>query len=1130
MNKRLLFCSFWIIALLACSFSASAFSASKYATTSRLATGKWVKIAIPEDGIYQITYTELAQMGFHDPQSVRIYGAGGHAINEVLDGNAPDDLQQVPCKHFDNKLCFYGLGPVEYTLIYDSGTSKSRFTRVPNSYSQAGYYFITCNDGSQLKEVTNTTYGITGSNLRLSSLDYLHYEQELVSASQSGKDMLGEIITNNTITLPYSIHSLCPDSAIIVNPCIVSKNDSASTLSALVNDAEAPFTIGNNTIPASGSQYTYYNMASPSAIFRPQNGAGIPKNGTLTFDISTPGKTKWARFDYYMLTYYHPNSIQRVPYGQLRMAFDNVSSADIIAIEATNTPVQMWSITNPQQPTNYNLTTNGNYSGFTPLYTINWAQFIAFNPNEQLKSIAGYENVENQNIHGLPTPDMIIVTCEELLSQAERIAQMHRDNDNMIVHVIDQQKIFNEFSSGTPDAMAIRLMCKMFYDRNKNKFKYLLMFGAGTQDNRQIRGKRECTILTYESTASNDENNSYVSDDFFGFMDDNSGQNPAAAMLRLRVGRIPCASIEEAKNDVDKLLNYVNNPDYGPWRNNMLLVADDNYVDDQSMHPYQAEGIGNVINNELKVGLIKNKVFASQFPVDPVTSYSVEGRKNLSLMLKMGQYFMTYVGHANPYALTKTLRLWTSSDAQTTSNPHLPIITTACCDVARYDGSERGLMEIMFHKPDGGAIAMVAATRSAYASGNDALNQAFVRNMFCFKNKGYMPTLGEAYMLCKQAFGTTAAYNKMMFSLLGDPAMKINHPKPYFTITKINGKTVSTSNIYSGALQQITIEAKVYNPDGTTVNTSFNGDATLSIYDYLKKETTYSSRDIYHPRKLLTQVSGRVVNGVFNVSAVIPRYTLSPGSAGLVAVYAHRDNSDEMVNGSFDKLILNSYDENNGRTIHDDTPPTIEAIYFNDEEEFDLCEQVEPTSTLYIRATDDYAFNNQAVAVGNSMDVKIDDGKITIPNVNYYASMSDNGKTLEVKLPLTLEQGDHVLQYTVYDAAGNMATRAINYAVGGTQRVTLSVDQEPAVEYATFNMKTNLTTKPSVTIKVFNHLGSLKWYTTTSEFPFNWDLKTRGGTPLPPGVYTYYGRFNDGTTYGGTNKGTIVIGRKHQTQ
>ena len=1118
MNKRNIFIALFVIILLAStSLSASAFSASKYATTSKLSSGQWVKISIPEDGVYQITSRELIKMGFSNINDVKVYGAGGHPISEVLDGSAPDDLVQVPSKIVGNKIVFYGCGPVGYTL--EGATTSPHFTRTFNSYSQQGYYFLT-SDSSPRVEPANVTYGITGTRLRDTSLDYYHHETEAISASQSGKDMLGEAFVDKQLQLTYNIPSLCGDSAIMVNTCVAVKSkDTPAYLKVNFNNKQVPFDNNDIKIPAAPSEYTFYNFISPYALVQPTTTAPIPASGTINFNIT--GNPNWSKLDYFILTFYHRNTLENSVDNQVRMNFNQVSSSDIIAVTDDNPSLLMWNIDNPQAPKNYNLKEAEGYRGFTPLYTIETTQFIAFDPTQTLKSITGYDPVENQNIHGLPTPDMVIVTCKELLEQASRVARMHITNDKMIVHVIDQDLIFNEFSSGTPDAMAIRLMNKMFYDRDSSKFKYLIMFGAGSQDNRQILAKRPCTILTYESTGSHDETSSYVSDDFFGMLEDNSGKNPANELLLLGVGRIPCASLEEAESDVDKLLDYVNNPDYGPWRNNALLIAD-YYEEDHNLHAYQAEGLGNIIASELGLPINRNKVFLSQFPYDSQTKMGLEARQRMTQLLKDGQYFMTYVGHGNGMALTHEYKLWTTLEARNTTYPHLPIITTACCDVARYDGNTRGLLEIMFHKPEGGAIAMVTTTRSAYASGNDALNQAFIRNMFSNTSTGQMPTIGEVYMRTKQSFGHVTSYNKMMFVLIGDPAIKVNYPKPYFKINKINGYTIGTNSISTGELRQITIEAAVYTPDGSQIDTSFNGDATLAIYDYEKKELTENGRDIFFPRNLLTQVEGRVENGIFVCNTIMPRYFQNPGSAGLVSVYAHRDNSDEMVNGNTDRIMLQAYSETNPNTIHDVTPPVISDIYIDDQSEFAATNNVQFKSTLHISATDDYGFNNQTITIGNGLDLKIDGGKKYGTELRSFVTLRDQGKTLDLDYPIELLEGHHTLQFTTHDIAGNRASRVFDFYVGG-QQVALSVEQEPASEVATFNLTAPEGSNPEVKIMVFNSTGQYVWYTTTSSFPFDWDLKNRRGKRLPAGVYKYYGKYTSGNSFGGTNTGTLII-------
>ena len=102
---------------------AFAFSTTMYATNSKLATGKWVKISIPESGMYEITYDEILEMGFSNPEKVKIYGCGGNKISETLNGSAMDDLRAVPILRMDDKICFYGNGPI-------SMTTRLRISRV----------------------------------------------------------------------------------------------------------------------------------------------------------------------------------------------------------------------------------------------------------------------------------------------------------------------------------------------------------------------------------------------------------------------------------------------------------------------------------------------------------------------------------------------------------------------------------------------------------------------------------------------------------------------------------------------------------------------------------------------------------------------------------------------------------------------------------------------------------------------------------------------------------------------------------------------------------------------------------------------------------------------------------------
>ena len=201
---------------------------------------------------------------------------------------------------------------------------------------------------------------------------------------------------------------------------------------------------------------------------------------------------------------------------------------------------------------------------------------------------------------------MIIIAQTGLASQAERLAEAHRTRDGLTVQVVAPEAIYNEFSSGTPDATAYRRFMKMFYDRRTSEAdapKYLLLFGDGAFDNRFITSswKNVTTsnmLLTYQTEESLDEE-SFVIDDYFGFLDDsNNGKGLSSMRLDIGIGRFPVRTQAEASNMVDKVISYMDNKDTGSWKNNVCFVADDGNSADSYMtdHASQADQLGEYIN------------------------------------------------------------------------------------------------------------------------------------------------------------------------------------------------------------------------------------------------------------------------------------------------------------------------------------------------------------------------------------------------------------------------------------------------------------------------------------------------------------------------------------------------------
>ncbi len=1142
-----------VVLLVMCTITgAQALSLSRYATASKLKTGRWVKIQIPESGIYELTTAELSEMGFSDISKVRVYGNGGYQQSEVLDGSMPDDLVQVPVQRYGDKICFYAKGPVSIKL---ETSTPTRFSRTVNTYSQYGYYFITENIGNDLTVNVSTASDTDGSVPRATSLDYCYHEREMASITMSGKSLLGEAIPlPNNLSVAYSMPGRSSNTPVIVTACVaatVSNSSSSSSIpvsgymTASMNSGdeldELNYTLSASRIYGASGQVSY-NFATPTIQVTPKRDA---PDGTIQFSAysASGGSVTRAYLDYFLLGYVRDNKLDEA--SQFRMFFDKMTTSDRVELPTATDNLVVWNVDNESIPVQYALSdyTDGEsdpVKAFTPGYAKSVSRFVAFDPTMQLMKITAFEEVENQNIHGASTPDMVILTDREYMEQAERIAQMHRDHDNMSVLIVRQDQVFNEFSSGTPDAMAVRMMNKMFYDRNKSKFKNFLILGCGSYDNRGLISNKPNRIITYQSDNSNDGDKTYVCDDFFGQLDDNAGHDPNADLLRIGVGRMTAVNAAEAKTDVDKLVNYVTNPDYGVWRNSAFLSADDY---NEGMHTFQADAAVDVIENSVGVSMNVDKVYVEMYPRATETSEpglslskrtTLVGREKFKEDWLRGEFFASYVGHSGGGILTKEAKLWRTADVKSTKNEHLPIMTTASCDVAQYDSDSRGIAEHMFHVPDGGAIALMTSARLVYADENDPLNRAFIRGLFSFNETGVMPTLGYAYMRAKQYKGTTSNTNKMSFCLLGDPAMKINYPKPYFKVVTINETDVTSENaelVPVAPLKRLEVHAQVMKADGSGVNTAFNGDATLSLYDVKKYFKTYTfnedrvskTRRIHYPRNLLAQVSGRVVNGDFTGSVIVPRNLEAQNDTALVRVYAHQDDSEEMVSGHSDKLKLLAYDESTAGS--DDVAPEVVSMFFNDELTFSEGATVPNNSVLYIKVTDDLAVGTQLASLSGTMTLVMDNGKKTYPEVKNFAKVSEDSKTMQIAFPIDgMGEGEHMLTYTVYDAAGNSATRSITFVVQSNTAIVLSVEEDPAITKATFDMSSDLRVAPAVMLKVTDATGNLVYRQEVSSFPFEWDLKDNNGNKVPAGLYRFFGNYNDGNgNFGGSDIQNLIV-------
>ena len=164
---------------------------NRYAASSAMSTGKWVKVRVDQTGIYKLTYVELKKMGFADPSKVSVHGYGGWPLEEDFSQPYIDDVPATAVWRGESFLLFYARGPIKWAY----NRSNNTFEHTNNPYATYGCYFIT--DATDTKEMQTAAKG-QGATLQVKSFDdYLLHEKELVSVNYSGRELYGESFETN---------------------------------------------------------------------------------------------------------------------------------------------------------------------------------------------------------------------------------------------------------------------------------------------------------------------------------------------------------------------------------------------------------------------------------------------------------------------------------------------------------------------------------------------------------------------------------------------------------------------------------------------------------------------------------------------------------------------------------------------------------------------------------------------------------------------------------------------------------------------------------------------------------------------------------------------------------------------
>lgn len=1111
------------------SFVAGAYDATYYASSSKLNTGKWIKIKVTETGMQQISHEQLQQWGFDNPDDISVFGYGGNMLTSEFLSSYADDLPAQPVYRTDDKIIFYGESDAR---IFNYETVVSTYIQ-RNTCATGGYYLITdaYPGASDILEKKGTPS--TSANTHTYHCNTQFVEKEVFSPAKAGVRYYGTDFkdeANQTIDFnaPYPYEPGSSTYRGRLNFRWIGRLAERQKLNYTANDYETS-TYQNTALAIPGTNEYYKSADGYVSVVTHTDGS---TSYSTTF--SEPTVTyDYAALDYVSFAYYRRNNLYGI--SQLPMVFNSISSGDNAKFEYSNADMQFWNVCNPTAPFAYNTTYNSSTRATTIAFESSYsykvnghAYIIAFDPAQDLYSVEYAGNVANQNLHGTSTPQMLIITSDAFMSYAEELAQAHRDIQGMDVLVVNQESIYNEFSSGTPSVMGYRRLIKMFYDRDPERFKYVLLYGSGTFDNRHLAYGNSDYLLTYQCENAahiSYSTKAYAADSYFGMLSDSfTVSKIATAEMHVSVGRLPVITTANAVDVNKKLIAYLKNPPLDNSRNRATLIADAGDTSDPNAHQIQVEEIASTIN-ALSPKTTITKAYCDLYPWE--SNISKDTKSILTRALNSGQAFVGFAGHGNSIGISGT-QVYYKSDVIANQYDIKPFVYLSTCNAMSFDQNGNGFGEEFILVPDGGAIGIVASCRTVYQSHNQNLYLAFT-NEFFSATPG--ETHGDIYRDTRNNLIATsssdACLNALNYNFMGDPAMPMYIPSYAVSTTAISGTQIdddtTTATVYP--LADNNISGYITDSDGNILS-DFNGTIYISVYEApttvqtLGQVSGNSPMDVVLDENCINQVIAKVTNGQFSASLDIPEST-QPGNTSRIVYYAVSDDLTDQASSCFNNLIIAEYDET--KAIIDTEAPVIAQMYL-DSPEFTDGAVVNASTTLHVEI--------EADASGLCItDNKLETSTRLILDNNQsfssaYGTLNFNPDgSYSFVFPLEgLSDGHHSVTIVLCDNAGNRTERTIYFTViNRDAQVALIIDESPARTEATFTLDHNFKSEPTGRLIVEDAAGNTIFSKADTRFPYTWDLNDVDGNPVADGNYDCYVIVNGEKQYGSSTKAKLII-------
>lgn len=1091
-----------------------------YASSSVLSKGKWVKIGVTEAGICRLDYSAIRGMGITDPSSATVYGNNTGQLSFYNDGSAPDDLRKIAVRTEKGSDGVFNDG--DYILFYAEGTHRWKHNRVTgkqeylrHSYSDTAWYFLTSEPAGSLQMIEESPPAEPHTHVSGATDVALRHEREEVNLIRSGREWYQQLVPGLRTVISQGFTDLIASERIRYVVRVLGRSDTGTS-----------FTLRQGTDDLKTISVAPVNMTDLNGIFADITVAidsCLPASVAPEFSVIFSNNGNLAATGY--IDYADFFARAALVYRNSRLFISDSRTAGtsrITQYTVEGSPsLKVWDVTDPFAPRIIRSTASSGNTVFTAA-TDSLRKFVAFTDANATLPVRTAVAVPNQDLHALAPADMIIVTHPLFADHAAKLASLHQSDDGTTSIIVTPEQVYNEFSGGIPDAVAIRNFVKMIRDKSLeggSPLKYLLLFGDGSYENKTQPPLNSAFIPTWQSVNSYVGVLSFTSDDFYGLLDEGEGE--ADGFLDIGIGRLPAADTASAGIMLNKIRNYLHASSMGSWRNVLCLVADD---EDSNLHMFDAEGLSSAAGAAAPP-LATEKIYLDAYrQVTTVTGNSYpDASRAIDDRIEAGCLIMNYVGHGNESGLAHERVIRTDNINSWNNSTMLPLFITATCEFSRFDDAvinqatgsispRTSAGEMVLLNPDGGGIALMSTTRVVYSAPNYTLNRNIYDYAFRAAPDGRSMRLGDIIRQAKVSSGT--GMNKRNFLLLGDPALRLAWPVNGQVVTdSINRISVEYVTDTLKALSLITISGHIEDRNGNLM-TGFNGTVEPTVSDKKSNSTTLANDG---GSTMTFPVNGNVIfrgttvatNGRFSFSFIVPldiNYSIGKGA---VSYYAHDGTMD--VNGIFKDVTVGGFSDIN---INDNEGPVI-RLFMNDTL-FNEGGVTDTSPSLLALISDESGINATGSGIGHDIIAWLDDdmaGAVVLNNLFKADIGVHSSGSLSYPLLLT-EKGEHTVSLRAWDNINNPTVTTLRFIVETDGRFMLSnllAFPNPVTEGTKFTAGHNRPdSEMQITITIFSNDGRtvrvIREQATSTGYALPdipWDGCDENGGRLARGLYLW---------------------------